>query len=102
MNFFDATRLMELQAQVSASQAAMGLAREHLIERLGDHMCGSLEGRLTRAELKVMARARRSAALTKRGLALFLTHSTLKTLTRSTTAHAPQMPVSRYDPKSRT
>ena len=84
MNSFDATRLMELQTQIAATQADLVLAREQLIERLGDCLCGNPGGRLTRVALKVLARASRNAAVAQRKLAQFLTGTTLATLVRST------------------
>jgi hypothetical protein len=81
MNEKDAARLVELQAQIKASQLARQLVREDLIERLGDHMCcGS--GGPTRADLKALARARRNVAQAQGELAWFLTVSTLAALGR--------------------
>lgn len=86
MNHVDAARLVDLHAQVAASQVANCLARQHLIERLGDHMCGNSESGLTRAELKMLARARQDLARAKRELAQFLTSLTMASLVRTTNA----------------
>lgn len=83
MNYFDAANLTALQARVAADQEHFVWAREQLIERLGECLCEGLGGRLTHAELKVLARARRNAALAQRELAQFLANATLTTLKRS-------------------
>ena len=93
-------QLMELRVQLVASQTALSLAREQLIERLGDHMCGGPGGRLTRAELKVLARARRNAAFAQGELAQFLTLSTLTTLMQSVKARNLPAPPPKNDPRS--
>jgi hypothetical protein len=80
MNDIDAAYAIELQARVSACQMAVQLAREDLIERLGDHMCGGRDGPPDRADLKMLARARRGLREAQHDLAQYLAASTLKTL----------------------
>lgn len=80
MNDIDAARVVDLRAHVAASQMAVQLAREHLIDQLGDHMCGAPGGGPTRADLKALARARRIERQAQYDLAQFLAVSTLKTL----------------------
>jgi hypothetical protein len=101
VNSFDAARWMTLQARVASSQEDLVLAREQLIERLGDHLCGGLGGPLTRTELKVLARARRNAASAKAELAEFLTRATMSILVRSTSTLQQPASSSDNDPASR-
>ncbi len=71
MNGEDANRLKELRASLSASHAAVTLAREDLIEALGDRMCGSGDGP-TPQQLEVLAAARRREAVARRDMARFV------------------------------
>lgn len=71
MNGEDANRLKELRASLSASHAAVRLAREDLIEALGDRMCGSGDGP-TPQQLEVLAAARRREAVARRDMARFV------------------------------
>lgn len=44
MNPSQARKFVKLRARLADAQAAVSLAREELIESLGDHMCGSGSG----------------------------------------------------------
>ncbi len=71
MNSEDAKRLEELIASLSSSHAAVTLARENLIEALGDRMCGSGTGP-TPQDDEVLAAARRREAVARRDMARFV------------------------------
>jgi hypothetical protein len=69
----------KLEARLLASHEAVRIARENLIEALGDHMCGSGSGPTSR-DLRALAHACRVEAKIRRDLAELATMCTLKRL----------------------
>lgn len=86
MNNGDVARLTELRARVVAGQMALQHARQDLIEQLGDHMCGGAGGGPIRADLKALARARRTVRQAHEDLAQFSMVVALTTLGRQPAA----------------
>jgi hypothetical protein len=85
MKDIDAVLIADLQARIAAGQVAMQCARDDLIERLGDHLCGAPSGAPGWRDLKTLARARRTTRQAQRELAELLTQSAITTLRRPTT-----------------
>lgn len=95
-----AAHVVELRARVVASQTAMLLARDDLIERLGDHMCGGTGGGPTRDDLKALARSRRTLRQAQLELAQFLMVATLATFKGMPEPSSVETPRSPSDPGS--